>query len=209
MLLALGLSLSATTFAQEGQVKLEGDDTELKIKDDKLKYKSDDAKIKIKGDVPAQGWVPVDEPTVVQRESSDYKQGQSTTVVRPAKMVAKAAPKKVAAKKCNCPKTAARKPVARKVAYKPKPRARVVAAPAVLHDTVYITRVDTVFRMSEQNIYTGYRYSDGLNDDFEKLKVKKDDDEIKIEKKYKDGRKVEMKFENEEDYNTYMKWKNY
>lgn len=243
LLIALALTVSASTYAQRGKTKIEGDryewkdkgdkrklkgdDHEVKYKDDKTKIKGDDYEVKVKDDklkmkgegfdIKEKGdWREYNgQDELVERRSVTIKEGETTTIVKPARVQLQApvvAKRTYKAKPCPCDtKTAARKPAAKKttVAYRPKakPAPRVAKAPAVLHDTVFATRVDTVFSVIEVNRFAGYSAPSPMMDDFEKLKIKKDDDEIKIEKKYKDGRKVEMKFENEEDYDTYMKWK--
>lgn len=203
-LMGIALAFSVASYAQESKTKIEGDGYELKIKQEK-----DEFKVKQKGQLPASH-------SMVQHNGITVKQGQTVTTVKTADMPvaqAPAAKKKTYAsrKKCSCATVAKRKPAAKKhhVAYKAKPAVNHTASTARLRDTVYITRVDTVFSINEVGAYTGYRPGSRLRDDFKKLKIEKDGDEIKMKKEYEGGKTIKRTFESEEDYNTYMEWKNY
>jgi|GEM_PF-3186294 len=218
LLLGLAFTVSTAGIAQETKTKIETDDYELKIKQE-----GDEYKMKEKGRRPA---------TEAATTTTSYRQGQSVTTVKAgslpqetqtvAQNTGKTAKKKTyAARKssCTCKKTVARKPAAKKrtVAYRPKTKttARTTAstfrpAPVVVRDTVYITRVDTVFSINEQSSFTGNRMSGRqLMDNFKKLKIERDDDGIMLKKEYEDGKEIKKTFDTEEEFQTYMEWKNF
>ncbi|MCD6011386.1 MAG: hypothetical protein K0Q79_1248 [Flavipsychrobacter sp.] len=113
--------------------------------------------------------------------------------------------KKPAVKKYTARKTVARKPivarkattapryivrtkVVRDTVYVPSPPEKVVSIQKeIVHDTVTITRVDTVIKVETKNTYTGYRVPRG---DFKKVKLKrdKDDGSVWMKRKEKDGK---------------------
>lgn len=211
LLLGTALAISISGFAQEEKYKEERDGYERKIK-----REDDELKIKEKGRRPRQ------EQRYILREGRTVTTVKKGTIPK-EEPVAQQKPKKVAKKRtyasrkvCTC-RTVRSKSHARKhsVAYKPKRKtstAKVAAAakaPTIVRDTVMMVRVDTVFRMNETSSYTGYRSGLRLRDDFKKMKIKKDGDEIILKKEYDDGDKVKKVFDSEEDLNTYLKWRNY
>ena len=210
LLLGLAITLSTAGFAQEeSKVKIERDDYELKVK-----REGDEYKWKEKGVRPAD------------KQSMTIHRGQSVMTVKagalpkaePAPKARKPVAKKSYAskKKCTC-KPVAKKATTRKrsVAYKPKARkttrTAVVAAkpaPVIVRDTVFITRVDTVFSMMEPAFFTGHRIAEGqLPPGLKKLKVEKENDGIEVTEEYLNGDKIKREFDTDEDLNTYMKWK--
>jgi hypothetical protein len=216
ILVGFGLLAGPYAYAQETKIKKENGDYELKIKQD-----GDEYKLKEKGVKAAAS------PTLI----TTHKEGETVTTVKKGEMPAAqnvAADKKPVAKKrsyasrkvCTC-KTAARKktPAKRQVAYRPKKKtttssatvASVNTSPVVVTDTVFITRVDTVFSMNESASFTGYRTGKAqLIDDYKKLKIEKEKDgSIKMKKEYENGSKVIKEFDNKDDFNTYLEWKNY
>ncbi|RYD56034.1 MAG: hypothetical protein EOP56_13950 [Sphingobacteriales bacterium] len=207
-LLGIALTFSAATFAQESKVKIEGDGYELKIKQD-----GDDYKRKQKGIMPYE--------TMTEHHSTTtLKQGETVTTVKHGDLpVAQQSVVKKksysSAKKCDCSgKVAARKPVAKKaVAYKAKKTntVRVAASPRIVHDTVFVTRVDTFFNMNETQGFAGYDTKGiGLVDDFEKLKIERSKNgKIEMKKEYRDGREEKREFESEAEFRTYLQFKNF
>lgn len=215
LVLALGFAVtaSAPVFAQESKLKIEDKNYELKVK-----REGDELKIKEKGKRPS-----------TERQSYTIKRGETVTTVkegtRPKEPVAQAkkpvAKKSVAGRKCNC-KTASKSTAAKKrtTAYRspatvkktttarPKTAATAAASPVIVRDTVFMVRVDTVFGMNERSSFTGNR-SSYLFDNYKKMKVERDDDGITIKKEYHDGREIKKTFRTEEEFNTYMQWKNY
>jgi hypothetical protein len=226
LLLGITLTASAPSFAQvktkvsnnESKLKVEDGDYELKIKQDRNEFK-----LKEEGNLPLRN-VTVAQPEITT--TTTLRQGETMTTVKAgklpetAKVTQTAAPKKAyTAKKCNCPSTAARKTTAKKstVAYKAKPKAKTsnvaktTASPIIVHDTVFVTRVDTVLTVMEQQSFAGYRHDNiGLMDNFKELKIKREDNgEVKLKKEYDDGRDIKRTFSNEDEFRTYMEWKNF
>lgn len=209
-LMGIALTVSSAAFAQDSKVKVEGDGYELKIKQDGDEYKR-----KQKGVLP-------EENSVTERQAPIIRQGETITTVRrseaPVPQQAPVAKKKsyASAKKCSCPaKVAARKTTTKKrtVAYRPKTSnsARVAASPRVIHDTVFVSRVDTVFNVIEPQGFAGYgSKSIGLMDNFEKLKIERNKDgKVEMKKEYRDGREEKREFATEEEFRTYMQFKNF
>jgi hypothetical protein len=82
--------------------------------------------------------------------------------------------KPVAVRKTTTPhKYIVRTKVVRDTVFVPSPPEKVVST-EYLHDTVTVTRVDTMLQVQKQNTYTGYRVPRG---DFKKVKLKKDKDD--------------------------------
>jgi hypothetical protein len=210
-LMSIALTISAATFAQDSKVKIEGDGYELKIKQEGDEYKR-----KQKGVLPS-------ESITNERQAPIIRQGETTTIVKHGELPivpqqAAVAKKKssASAKKCNCPaKVAARKPVAKKraVAYKSKASSssRVAASSRIVHDTVFVTRVDTVYSVSETQGFAGYdTKSIGLVDNFEKLKIERNKDgKVEMKKEYRDGREEKREFATEEEFRSYLQFKNF
>jgi hypothetical protein len=92
--------------------------------------------------------------------------------------------KRVAVRNTNAPRTIIKTKVVRDTVtvYTPGPTERVVSTQTeYLHDTVTVTRVDTVVRMQTNNTYSGYSVPRG---DFKKVKLKKDKDgEVHMKRK--------------------------
>ena len=159
------------------------------------------------------------------------KAGQVPEVKTTAKETTKpvaAAKKKTVSKKayaskksCTCKnKVAARKPATKKrtVAYKPKAKttkavtvAKTTAvttapAPIVVRDTVFVSRVDTVFSVMERDVFTGYSSKNTipLSSDFTEMKIEKEDDELKLKVEYEDGSETKKTFSTKEDLNLYL-----
>ena len=76
--------------------------------------------------------------------------------------------------------------IVRDTVFVPSPPERVVST-EYKHDTVSVTRVDTVVKMQTQNTYTGYRVPRG---DFKKVKLKRDKNngDVWMKRKEKDGK---------------------
>lgn len=208
-LVAIALTVSATTFAQESKVKIEDNGYELKIKQDGNEYKRKE-----------KGVSPMRRVTATEQHTTIVKQGETVTKVKavePAITQAPVTKKKsyASGKKCSCATKVAHRPIVKKhtVAYKPKTSstAKTIASARVVHDTVFVTRVDTVFNMIETQGFAGYDRSHiGLRDDFTKLKIEREKNgEVQLKKEYRDGREEKRTFASEEEFNTYMEWKNF
>jgi hypothetical protein len=80
----------------------------------------------------------------------------------------------VARKAKSSPKYIVRTKLVRDTVYVPGPTETVLAKQTeYVHDTVFVTRVDTVIRMQTKNTYSGYQVPKG---DFKKVKLKRDKD---------------------------------
>jgi hypothetical protein len=103
------------------------------------------------------------------------------------------------------------------VAYKPKTKtttSRSVAGtaktsvstpPVIVRDTVMITRVDTVYSVMEQQVFTGYRQNTiPVTSDLKQMKIEREDDELKLKVEYMDGSEVKKTFSSDEDLNLYF-----
>ena len=214
-ILWIAFAASTTAFGQkETKVKIERDNYELKIKQDGNEFK-----MKEEGIRPAEK---------MQKQTTILKEGETVIMVKkgetPKQEVAQAkkpvATKKTYAARKDCPpqKIAVKSTTAKKrtTAYKPKTTSTVKPAmaqtkPVIIRDTIFVTRVDTLFSITQTSEYAGYsRNRFRLNDDFEKLKIERESDgTIKLKKEYKDGSKDVKIFENEEDFQTYIEWKNF
>ena len=100
------------------------------------------------------------------------------------------------------------------MAYKAKPKtsstAKTVTRRVVVRDTVYVVRVDTVFSRMEPANFAGYSSNPPMIDNFKKLKIERErDGSIKLKKEYEDGRDIKREFANEEEFNSYMEFKNF
>jgi hypothetical protein len=98
------------------------------------------------------------------------------------------APKRTAARKAKAaPKYIVRTKVVRDTVYVPSPPETIVSMQKeYVHDTVTVTRVDTVVKMQTENTYTGYSVPRG---DFKKVKLERDKDgEVWMKRKMKDGK---------------------
>jgi hypothetical protein len=211
LLFGIAFSLSTAGIAQDTKFKVEREDYELKVKQE-----GDELKIKEKGARPLQQ--PSQQSTMVRQGTTvtTVKQGEMPKEQTVAKQPTTTAKKKTYAarkKTCTCKTVAKKAPVKKRtVAYRPKAKTTTVAsvkpATVIVRDTVFVTRVDTVFTVSEMSSFTGNR-SNFLRDNFKKLKVEREDGEITIKKEYEDGEEIKKTFDNEEEFNTYMEWKNY
>jgi hypothetical protein len=207
--LGFALSASAPVLAQDSKVKVERPGYELKIKQD-----GDDYKIKETGRLPVEH-----EAIPEEHYITTHRQGQAVTVVKAGKAPESRATHTRAyagAKKCTCPpkKSVARKtPAKNSVAYKAKPKnvAKAVTKQVIVRDTVFVTRVDTVYSRIDPAYFAGYRQNKPeLIDNFKKLKIERENDgTIKLKKEYGNGREIKREFANEEDFNTYMEFKNF
>jgi hypothetical protein len=82
--------------------------------------------------------------------------------------------KRTAARTHKAHRYIVRTKIVRDTVYVPSPPERVVTTqPVYIHDTVFVTRVDTVLHMRTTNTYGGYRVPRG---DFKKVKLKRDKD---------------------------------
>jgi hypothetical protein len=194
---------------KSADIKVKEKKDETKYKGDDMKMKDEDDKRKLKARVE-----PMErtrrEHTVIKTGEPDVmtKQHIERVVIpppEPAPVVAapiappkveapvkKATPRKYAARKAapkrnTGQKVVYRTKVVRDTVFVPTPPERVVSVEKeFIHDTVSITRVDTVFRMATENTYTGYSVPRG---DFKKVKLKTDDDgEVWMKRKEKDGK---------------------
>jgi hypothetical protein len=159
--------------------------------------------------------------TVKAGQLPEVKQETKTEVVARKPVAKKAVAKKsYAAKKkpvATKSKLAQRKPATKRaVAAKPKAKTTTVAkttltttpvTPVIVRDTVFISRVDTVYSVMERDVFTGYSSENTipLTGDFTELKIKKEDDELNLKIEYEDGSEVKKTFSNTEDLNLYMK----
>jgi len=211
---AIALSLSAGAWAQS-KVKIERDGYELKTKQEKNEFK-----LKEKGTAPMLRYEDEGDLTT-SRRTTEWRQGQSTMTMKNGqtpemqqKSTARATGKNVsgrhyaARKTCTCRTVAAKhKPMAkRSVAYRPKAKSRmasttiqrthvVAAMPVVVHDTLLVTRVDTVYSMMEQQSYAGYRHNTlPVSSDFKEMKIEKEDGQLNMKIEYEDGSKEKRSF---------------
>lgn len=119
------------------------------------------------------------EQVTVAKTSADVKPAARKHVA-----VKSSAHKRVAARKTTAPKTVVRTKVVRDTVtvYVPSPPERIVSKQTeYVHDTVMVSRVDTVVRMQTTNTYSGYSVPSG---DFKKVKLKKDKDgEVHMKRK--------------------------
>lgn len=215
LVLSLAVLVATGSSAQEklkSEIKGDGYKVETKIKDDKYK-------VKRKGNVPHSGYR---ERSDAYREesSSRYDRGYDNSGEQKVTKSPDAAQKtrtgysarRTSAKKCTCA-TARKSPSApkRTVAHRARKTsgartAKLSTKPGVIrqvvHDTVYVVRLDTVYRMRSRDSYSGYRSG---KDNFKKLKIKREDGEIILKKKYEDGEKVIRTFDNEREFNRYKK----
>jgi len=218
---SIALTFSVSAFAQtESKIKLESDD-KVKIEGENydLKIKESDKELKIK----QQGLLP-GEQAATERHVIMVKEGAPVTTIRHEEMPVVAQKSPIAAKKtyahksgkCATKKVAARKPIAKRaIAYKSKAKksntiAKAFASPVILHDTVFVTRVDTIFNMNQTQGFAGYNRSTiGLMDDFEKLKIERSrNGKIEMKKEYRNGREEKREF-TEDEFKTYMDFKNF
>jgi len=219
----MALTLSTGAFAQS-KTKIEHGDYELKVKQEK-----DEFKLKEKGTSPIRRYEN-DNATTTSRTKTEWRQGQTVTTVKGRQMpetrstaVVKQTDHKTAGKRhyasrkaCTCKPVAKRKSAARHaVAYRSKTRhnaTRTAKAnttaltPVIVHDTVLVTRVDTVYNMMEQGSYTGYRQNTiPISSDFKEMKIEKEDGEINMKIEYEDGSKDKRSFPVNDDLNLHLK----
>ena len=159
------------------------------------------------------------------KQTTEYRRGETVTTVKRATAPKQEAKKVAATKKTTAVnKTVKRKPAAKKTSYaaKKKPvakkrttvrrstaKAKPVTRTVVVHDTVYVSRVDTVFTINEVQSFTGNRPSGHIMDNFEELKIEREDGKIMIKKEYPDGTEFKREFDNEEEFQKYIEWKNF
>lgn len=221
LLLGIALMTSTAGFSQESKVKIERKNYELKEKREGNEYK-----LKEKGTRP----MPSESMTV--KKEVTYKQGETRTRVihgEPQKQNASAqntktsmAKKKSYAsrKPCNC-KTVARRPVKRshtvahgsktkKTTHRTAAAAKAKTTPVIVRDTIFVTRVDTVFSVMERSSFTGNRPNGHVLDNFKKLKIERENNgEIQLKKEYENGEEIKKTFDNERDFQKYIQWKNF
>lgn len=192
---------------KKDQTKYKGDDLKVKEDDEEKKIKAkveplektstESTEIKIgETDVKVKEQVvPIPtEPPVAERIMTE----RAVVPPPPAPVVKKAPAKKYAAKKStprkrtvsNKPKTIVRTKVVRDTVYVPSPPEKEIYTQKEyvhIRDTVTITRVDTVVKTQIENTYDGYNVPQG---DFTKVKLKKDKDdgEVWMKRKEKDGK---------------------
>jgi hypothetical protein len=120
--------------------------------------------------VPAPTPVVVEQVAVPKTASTVKKTGTRKYAAKKS-----TARKHIAARKSStAPRTIVRTKIVRDTVYVPSPPPQMLATQTeYVHDTVFITRVDTVLRMQSTNNYAGYRVPAG---DFKKVKLKKDKD---------------------------------
>ena len=231
--MGVALALATTGYAQESKVKVESENYKMKLKTDGDEYTLAEKGTSQRRAEPASP-DPVTRTSTHLREGqtvTTIKAGQVPEVKTTAKETTKpvvAAKKKTVSKKayaskksCNCKnKVAARKPATKKrtVAYKPKAKttkavtvAKTTAvttppAPIVVRDTVFVSRVDTVFSVMERDVFTGYSSKNTipLSSDFKEMKIEKEDDELKLKVEYEDGSETKKTFSTKEDLNLYL-----
>jgi hypothetical protein len=179
--------------------KYKSNDLKVKLQKDEDKYKAGDLKIKensnerkVKGYVKPMRltksekvMVKTGETTVwtsPHQEAAMTSEDQSTTETASVK---KSTTRKYAARGVHHKRTAARKTssthkyamhkktVRHYAAHTASQPEKIVKQTEYLHDTVFVTRVDTVVRIERMNTYAGYRVPRG---DFKKVKLKRDRD---------------------------------
>ena len=185
---------------KKDEEKYKSADLKMKDKKDEEKYKSADLKIKDKKDErKIKGRVKPMQTTM--KERTEMKTGETQVRVQehPEPLVAPvvsepvvqepvavtkipAPVKNVAVRKHTVRKTAlatrsnkrpryiVRTKIVRDTVFVPSPPEKVVST-EYLHDTVSVSRVDTVIKMQNENTYTGYRVPAG---NFKKVKLKRD-----------------------------------
>jgi hypothetical protein len=179
------------------EYKYKSEDVKVKLQREEDKYKTPGLKIKDNGrERKVKGWVKpmritTTERTVIKTGETQVATTEhlapATASVEPATpktaTVKKSATRKYASRKATSQKRiAARKTnskhryaVHRKAVRHSASQPKQVAAvqTVYVHDTVFITRVDTVLRLQRMNTYSGYRVPRG---DFKKVKFKRDND---------------------------------
>jgi hypothetical protein len=223
--LGVAVALGTTGYAQESKVKVDSKDYKLEYKEDGDEYKLEE-KGKLLRTTDRVDLTPATRTTTHLREGetvTTVKTGQrpevkQETAKAPVAKKNYAAKKKYASTKtCGCKnKVAARKPAAKRaVAYKPKAKTTTSSVakttttlapvtPLIVTDTVFVSRVDTVFRIMETEVFTGHRQNENvipLSSDFTELKIQKEDDEIDVKVEYEDGSEMKTKYNTTEDLN--------
>jgi hypothetical protein len=192
---------------KSADLKVKEKEEQTKIKGENLKIKEDDEERKVKAKVEPMQRTKVVE-THIKTGETDVRTkrhiepvASQTTIIQPevvkvsapepAKKVAAkkpAAKKRVVARKTTKPRAGyVRTKIVRDTVFVPTPPERIVTTNTeYIHDTVTITRVDTVIKMQTENTYTGYSVPRG---NFKKVKLKQDDDgEVWMKRKDKDGK---------------------
>jgi hypothetical protein len=182
------------------EYKYKSDDLKVKLQKDEDKYKAGSLKVKensnerkVKSLVKPMRISKTEQTTIktgetqvwTSRHEAPSATNEETTATKTS-TVRKSGGRKYAARSTAHRRTAARKTsTARKYAahtrkarhhrtYAASQQQRVTATqPQYIHDTVYVTRVDTVVRIQRMNTYSGYRVPRG---DFKKVKLKRDKD---------------------------------
>jgi hypothetical protein len=230
--LGVALALATTGYAQESKVKVESENYKMKLKTDGDEYKleekgsyqgrpepaSPDPVIRTSTNLREGQTVTTIKTGQIPEVKSEVKEEPKTVTVAKKKPVAK---KAYASKKsCSCKnKVAARNTATKRaVAYKPKLKTTTStsvakttslippAAPVVVRDTVFVSRVDTVYSVMERDVFTGYSSQNTipLSSDFTELKIEKEDEELKLKIEYEDGSETKKSFSTKEDLNLYL-----
>lgn len=182
------------------EYKYKSDDLKVKLQKDEDKFKTGSLKVKENCcERKVKGWVKPMRVTRTEKTMIKTGETQVWTSTHPAPdmttnqttetkttSVRKATTHRYAGRMKSHKRLAARKTSAkhRYAAHTRKVRhyaahssnrqsAAVAVQPQYLHDTVFVTRVDTVVRLERMNTYSGYRVPRG---DFKKVKLKRDRD---------------------------------
>jgi hypothetical protein len=204
------------------KIKEKKDEVKYKSEEVKVKDKKDERKIKAKvtpmqktateRTVMKTGETNVRtkehlEPVSVEPAEAEPTVAQAVAVPEVSKPVKKTATRKSVAgkntvhkptavhKNSTRPKYIVRTKVVRDTVLVPSPPEKVVSTEYV-HDTVTITRVDTVVKTKTQNTYSGYAVPKG---NFKKVKLKRDENggDVWMKRKEKDGKTKTEKLKQE------------
>ena len=197
----------------DAKIKDKEDETKYKSADMKIKNKKDETKIKGKvkpmqrsmrertviktGEthvktqehIESLDVTPATEPVVAEQEPVQVPDISATvkkSTVRKHTVRKHVAPKTAVVSKTTTPvKYITRTKIVRDTVYVPSPPETVVQKEYV-HDTVSLSRVDTVIKVQTQNTYTGYSVPRG---NFKKVKLKRDKEtgDVYMKRKTKDG----------------------
>jgi len=132
---------------------------------------------------PIKAMVPEPEPTVVNEVQVPETPAPVTKTTTHRYVAKKTAHKPVTRSTGPKPRYIVKTKVIRDTVYTPSAPERVVTVDTqYLHDTVSMTRVDTVIKREKENTYTGYAVPRG---NFKKVKLKKDKqtDEVRMKTK--------------------------
>jgi hypothetical protein len=224
--LGASIALATSGYAQESKVKVEGKDYQMTYKEEADQYKLEE-KGKLLRTTDRSDMTPA------TRTTTHLREGETVTTVRAGqrpevKQENTAAPvakksyaskrKYASSKTCTCKnKMVKRKPVAKRtVAYKPKAKTATsslakttanttVTTPVIVTDTVFVSRVDTVYRIMETDVFTGNRQNTiPLSSDFKELKIQKEDGEVDVKVEYEDGSEMKKKYSTTEELNLHL-----